>query len=197
MAHPKSIMEDKEMCGILPFLALPDGAHLVRCSVASPSSLNQPLSCRTKRTTPTFTSYPRYQAPSAPNQLPLPPLVPKPCSVSRTPFALSSHHPSPNTTTRSRSCNRQIATSSLLSKEADVTRSTVQKAIVVLASKPLFGLIRDKLGVVTRAFFNQRDFRDHSILTDFCDGLETAIRTQLTESGVYMGVSFLFVLSTG
>lgn len=88
-------------------------------------------------------------------------------------------------------CNRQIATSTLLSKDADVTRSTVQKAIVVLASKPLFGLIRDKLGVVTRAFFNQRDFRDHSILTEFCDGLESSIRAQLTESGVYMGVSLL------
>lgn len=84
-------------------------------------------------------------------------------------------------------CNRQIATSALLSKEADVTRSTVQKAVVVLAAKPLFGLIRDKLGVVTRAFFNQRDFRDISILKDFCDGLEGSIRAQMTESGVHMG----------
>jgi Transport protein Avl9 len=88
-------------------------------------------------------------------------------------------------------CNRQIATSTLLSKEADVTRSTVQKAIVLLASKPLFGLIRDKLGVVTRAFFNQRDFRDHSILIEFCDGLETSLRAQLTESAVYMGVFYM------
>ena len=68
-----------------------------------------------------------------------------------------------------------------------MTRSTVQKAVVVLASKPLFGMIRDKLGVVTRAFFNQRDFRDHSILTEFCDGLESSLRAQLTESSVYMG----------
>ena len=65
----------------------------------------------------------------------------------------------------------------------------MQKAVVVLARKPLFGLIRDKLGVVTRAFFNQRDFRDHSILTEFCDGLESSIRAQLTESAVYMGMS--------
>lgn len=66
---------------------------------------------------------------------------------------------------------------------------------MVLASKPLFGLIRDKLGVVTRAFFNQRDFRDHSILTDFCDGLESSIRAQLTESGVYMGTYMLTRMS--
>ena len=40
------------------------------------------------------------------------------------------------------SCNRQIATSALLVKEPDMTRSTVQKAVVVLASKPVFGPIR-------------------------------------------------------
>lgn len=35
-------------------------------------------------------------------------------------------------------CNRQIAASDLLQKHADVTRSTVQKAVVVLASRPVF-----------------------------------------------------------
>jgi hypothetical protein len=30
MAHPKTLLDDEEMCKILPFLALPDGAHLVR-----------------------------------------------------------------------------------------------------------------------------------------------------------------------
>lgn len=29
MAYPKTILDDEEMCKILPFLALPDGAHLV------------------------------------------------------------------------------------------------------------------------------------------------------------------------
>ena len=29
MAYPQSIHEDEELCKILPFLALPDGAHLV------------------------------------------------------------------------------------------------------------------------------------------------------------------------
>lgn len=39
-------------------------------------------------------------------------------------------------------CNQQIAAASLLFKGPDVTRSTVQKAVVVLASKPVFGPIR-------------------------------------------------------
>jgi hypothetical protein len=37
-----------------------------------------------------------------------------------------------------------------------VTRSTVQKAVVVIASKPVFGPIRDRLGVVTLALFEQK-----------------------------------------
>jgi hypothetical protein len=36
----------------------------------------------------------------------------------------------------------QMSTSHLLVKDQDVTRSTVQKAVVVLASKPVFGPMR-------------------------------------------------------
>lgn len=70
-----------------------------------------------------------------------------------------------------------------------MTRSTVQKAVVVLAAKPVFGPIRDKLRVVTTALFLQRDFTDSSILNDFAESLERSLRTQLTESGLYMGTS--------
>ncbi|KAJ1310000.1 hypothetical protein OPQ81_006756 [Rhizoctonia solani] len=87
------------------------------------------------------------------------------------------------------SCNRQLAASELLTRGADVTRSTVQKALVVLARKPLFGAIRDRLGVVTRAFFGQRDFSETGILVDFYHSLEKSLRSQLTESSLYMGTS--------
>jgi hypothetical protein len=69
----------------------------------------------------------------------------------------------------------QMAAASLLVKDQDVTRSTVQKAVVVLASQPVFGpmrlvpqfvfqctfiiflhICREKLRVVTHALFNQR-----------------------------------------
>jgi len=56
------------------------------------------------------------------------------------------------------SCTRQMASSELLNRPAEVTRSTIQKALVVLARKPVFGPIREKLGVVTRAWFLQKDF---------------------------------------
>ncbi|KAF9242617.1 transport protein Avl9-domain-containing protein [Melanogaster broomeanus] len=84
------------------------------------------------------------------------------------------------------SCNRQIAASSVLVKDVDVTRSIVQKAVVVLASKPVFGPIRDRLGIVTRALFQQRDFSDTQILVEFGNSLEISLRTQLTESGLYI-----------
>jgi hypothetical protein len=84
-------------------------------------------------------------------------------------------------------CNRQIAASALAVRGPDVTRSTVQKAVVVLAATPVFGLVRDRLGVVTRALFEQRDFTDTSVLTDFYESLEVGLRGQLTESGLYMG----------
>ena len=51
-----------------------------------------------------------------------------------------------------------MASSELLNRPAEVTRSTIQKALVVLARKPVFGPIREKLGVVTRAWFLQKNF---------------------------------------
>lgn len=128
---------DEEVIRILPFLALPDGAHLQQ------------------------EDYSYFH------------LVP-----------MSSPNP---TTVFGISCNRQIKTSELLHADEDVKRSTVQKALVVLASKPLFGPIRDRLGVVTQAFFAQRNFRETEILSSFFYSLEGSLRLQLTESALYMG----------
>lgn len=48
-------------------------------------------------------------------------------------------------------------------------------------------LRRDRLGVITRALFAQCDFSETSILDDFHSSLEHSLRSQLTESGLYMG----------
>ncbi|KAM0790815.1 hypothetical protein ACM66B_004660 [Microbotryomycetes sp. NB124-2] len=93
------------------------------------------------------------------------------------------------------SCNRQIQAEQLLNKDKTVTRSTVQKAIVVLASKPIFGALRDKLGVVTRTFFAQRDFADKSILVDLYTSFEVRRSARDLEQDekegteMYMGTS--------
>ncbi|KAH9969823.1 transport protein Avl9-domain-containing protein [Russula dissimulans] len=133
-----SIFDDEEINKVLPFLALPDGAHLAA------------------------EDYSYFHV--VPN-------IPNPSTI----FGIS--------------CNRQIATSSLLVKEMDMTRSTVQKAVVVLASKPVFGPIRDRLGVVTQALFEQKDFTNTHLLVEFYESLQGSLRSQLTESGLYMGTS--------
>ena len=63
------------------------------------------------------------------------------------------------------SCTHQINSNDLLYKPEDVTRSAVQKALVVITDKPQsFSALREKLSAVTQAWFAQRDFRDVEIL---------------------------------
>ena len=63
------------------------------------------------------------------------------------------------------SCTRQLDAASLISRPADVTRSTVQKAVVVISESPqYFGALREKLSAVTKAWFAQKNFEDLEIL---------------------------------
>ena len=61
------------------------------------------------------------------------------------------------------SCTRQMDAKDLINRPAEVTRSTVQKAIVVITDSPhALGPIREKLSVVTAAWFAQRYLRIHT-----------------------------------
>ncbi|GAA6016273.1 hypothetical protein JCM11491_006799 [Sporobolomyces phaffii] len=142
--YPPSLEHNAELKDGLPFLALPDGAH-ARDEDYTYFHLHLPTLL------------------SANPALPSPP----PASASTsTPDPATSTSTELNETVFGISCNRQIMAHELLNKGKEVTRSTVQKAIVVLASKPIFGPLRDKLGVITRSFFAQRDFHDKSVLID-------------------------------
>ncbi|TVY68965.1 Late secretory pathway protein AVL9 [Lachnellula suecica] len=71
------------------------------------------------------------------------------------------------------SCTRQMDASLLLNRPADVTRSTVQKAVVVIADSPqFFGMLRERLSVVTSAWFAQKEFTDTEILKRFQESLK-------------------------
>jgi hypothetical protein len=77
------------------------------------------------------------------------------------------------------SCTRQLDASKLINRPADVTRSTVQKAIVVISDRPqCFGAIKAQLGVVTAAWFAQKDFTDIEILQRFQESLPQLLRNQ-------------------
>lgn len=81
----------------------------------------------------------------------------------------------------------------LLVRPADVTRSTVQKAVVVIADSPQsFGMLRERLSVVTKAWFAQREFGDTEILRRFQESLaEEKERGQFQEEDrdQYLGMS--------
>ncbi|KAG0341105.1 late secretory pathway protein avl9 [Podila humilis] len=87
------------------------------------------------------------------------------------------------------SCNRQILTKDLLVKTDDVTRSSVQKAVVVLATQPIFGVLRQRLAVVTAAWFGQKDFTQTDILSQFYDSLNATITVNIPDSAFLMGTS--------
>ncbi|KAG0030588.1 late secretory pathway protein avl9 [Podila clonocystis] len=87
------------------------------------------------------------------------------------------------------SCNRQILTKDLLVKTDDVTRSSVQKAVVVLATQPIFGVLRQRLAVVTAAWFGQKDFTQTDILSQFYESLNATISDNIPDSAFLMGTS--------
>jgi hypothetical protein len=54
-------------------------------------------------------------------------------------------------------CTRQLDASTLTNRPPEVTRSTVQKAVVVISDCPQhFGAVKEKLSIVTKAWFAQR-----------------------------------------
>ncbi|KAL8996323.1 MAG: hypothetical protein Q9169_004123 [Polycauliona sp. 2 TL-2023] len=88
------------------------------------------------------------------------------------------------------SCTRQMDASDLLHRPADVTRSTVQKAVVVIADNPrLFGHLREKLSMVTGAWFAQRDFADVDILKKFQESLTRNPHDTEDTHDLYLGLS--------
>lgn len=87
------------------------------------------------------------------------------------------------------SCNRQLKSGDLKNRPEDVTRSTIQKAIVVLTSTPhVFAHIKDKLGAVTRAYFSQLDFSDREILERFHEALVSRLEDYKHENALFTGM---------
>nr|POE94491.1 late secretory pathway protein avl9 [Quercus suber] len=155
---------------LIPYMALPDGAHqneeefsyfsLVYKAAPPSSSSSSPPTSESSSST------------SSPPSEALPVDI-EPTSV----FGIS--------------CCQQIAADELLYKSEDVTRSAVQKAVVAITDRPQsFSALREKLRVVTRAWFAQRDFRELEILQRFQEALAKG-RTVDTEDErhQYFGLS--------
>lgn len=88
------------------------------------------------------------------------------------------------------SCTRQLDASKLIDRPAEVTRSTVQKAVVVISDRPqCFGAVKAQLGVVVAAWFAQRDFTDIEILQRFQESLPQLLKNQEGQLDHYFGIS--------
>ncbi|KAI4635793.1 uncharacterized protein J4E87_000750 [Alternaria ethzedia] len=97
---------------------------------------------------------------------------------------------SPATSLFGISCTRQLDASKLIDRPAEVTRSTVQKAVVVISDSPQhFGAIKAQLGVVTQLWFNQKDFTDIEILERFTESLPQLLKNQEGQQDHYFGIS--------
>ncbi|OJD09907.1 hypothetical protein AJ78_08862 [Emergomyces pasteurianus Ep9510] len=88
------------------------------------------------------------------------------------------------------SCTRQIDSASLINRPPDVTRSTVQKAVVAVIDEPRhFGQLREKLSMVTSAWFAQRNFSDTDILKKFQENLAESLNNEESQKDEYLGLS--------
>ncbi|CAN3371907.1 hypothetical protein DIURU_004614 [Diutina rugosa] len=78
------------------------------------------------------------------------------------------------------SCVCQVKTSDLSEegrKDKDITRSMVQKAVVVIVRKqPVFAKIKEKLSIITKSYFMQETFDNKQVLEDLFDNLNGSFK---------------------
>jgi Transport protein Avl9 len=87
-------------------------------------------------------------------------------------------------------CMRQIRSERLKRRSADVTRSSVQKAVVVVVGRVEgLGELRTRLGMVVEAWFAQEDFSDTMILKEFQESLARTSVVPVMESQQFAGLS--------
>ena len=86
------------------------------------------------------------------------------------------------------SCYRQIPSNLLKRKDADVTRGTVQKSVVVLSQKPLYGILHAKLQMITQVYFEEKDFSKIEILKQLYEHVNLSV-TNTDESQQLVGLS--------
>ncbi|CAD5221296.1 unnamed protein product [Bursaphelenchus xylophilus] len=92
-------------------------------------------------------------------------------------------------------CYKHIDSKKLLQKEADVTRSHVQKSVVVLSRIPLYGNLRAKLELITEAYFNEKDFTKVGVLEQTFNNLTDMFTYDLMDNqAIYMGIPLYSLL---
>jgi hypothetical protein len=87
-------------------------------------------------------------------------------------------------------CFQQVATKDLKEITTDVTRSSVQKSVCVISTKPIYGPIRYILDTVTQAYFGQKSFSDTAILEAVYIQLNERFRAKVLDNEtLHLGVN--------
>ena len=91
------------------------------------------------------------------------------------------------------SCYRQIEADMAKIKVKDgdsVTRTTVQKAVCVLSSLPLYGHIQVKMSLITEAFFREADFTRLDLIHETYSNLNSCLGDEMLRTQqLYVGLS--------
>ncbi|ORY01139.1 hypothetical protein K493DRAFT_312539 [Basidiobolus meristosporus CBS 931.73] len=111
------------------------------------------------------------------------------CYFHLPPLRRNTEYPFLNMTLFGISCFRQIEASKVKNRTADITRATVQKAVVVITRQAVVGSVRDQLTAVTAAYFNQGDFTQKEIIVQFYESLSAKFHTGVSSSALYLGIS--------
>uniref|UniRef100_A0A0A9XSC0 UDENN domain-containing protein n=1 Tax=Lygus hesperus TaxID=30085 RepID=A0A0A9XSC0_LYGHE len=99
---------------------------------------------------------------------------------------------SPDETVFGISCFRQIPVEKLKVRTPDMTRGTVQKAVCVLSTVPLYGQIQVKMELITHAYFDEGDFTKVNLLEDTYTHLNACIKQMEdlhSSSQLFVGLS--------
>ncbi|KAK9703210.1 hypothetical protein K7432_010851 [Basidiobolus ranarum] len=87
------------------------------------------------------------------------------------------------------SCFRQVETSKIKNRTPDITRATVQKAVVIITRQVVVGSVRDQLIAATSAYFDQGDFTQKDIVIKLYESVSTKFHHGVTNSSLYLGIS--------
>jgi hypothetical protein len=150
---------DRNDWSLLPFMALSDGAHMMLEDFSYFTLLDKAVS-------PSPDAQPQPTAPADGKEATTV-AESQPSTITSTSANANEYVPAPGDSSLfGIACTRQIRADRLKRRSADVTRSSVQKAVVVVV-KDVRGLgeLRTRLGMVTEAWFGQEYVLSHFILT--------------------------------
>lgn len=78
-------------------------------------------------------------------------------------------------------CIRQLSSDELVDRADDITRSTVQKSVVLISRYPITIQLREKLSIITKSFFLQKNFNNKVVIKQLYDNISIIYNNEHTK----------------